>query len=267
MPIRIKITMEGMLENSGHVNLPDFIAQLNAIGGALRKMDIIAGGDGESSSKFRVVNLSHSSPATVVLEQTPLAKRKDTSVRVESIFKKYYGSILAEKVEPTMDLGIIENFKSAAKPIGKKISSVSVYIGETEFNITRDFARKLDDFFESGEECYGSICGRLESINIHDSANIFTIYPETGPKRISCKFSEELLEEAADALNRKVEVFGVLKYPRDMDFPNEIYVQSMEKFLPDNELTDLWDMKGVAPDCTNGLSSEDFIRRLRDEWV
>ncbi|GAF97510.1 unnamed protein product, partial [marine sediment metagenome] len=34
----------------------------------------------------------------------------------------------------------------------------------------------------------------------------------------------------------------------------------------DNELPNLLDLEGIIPNLTNGLSSEEYVKEIRDEW-
>ena len=79
-----------------------------------------------------------------------------------------------------------------------------------------------------------------------------------------CSFSPDKIEEAREALGRKIRVLGELTYPKGNDFPKDVRVQTIE-FLPeDDDLPSLTDLRGIAPDITGDLSSEEFVRNLRD---
>jgi hypothetical protein len=106
----------------------------------------------------------------------------------------------------------------------------------------------------------------LEQINIHEAANVFHIYPETGPKKVTCRFPSALYDDAVSAVGKRVEVFGTLKYRARATFPHEIAVRQIETFPPTHELPDWEDLRGRAPDATGGLPSEVFVRGLRDGW-
>ena len=68
------------------------------------------------------------------------------------------------------------------------------------------------------------------------------------------------------AVGRRVEVYGSLKYRAQAPFPHQISVTAIEAFPPDGELPDWEDLRGRAPGATGSLSSEAFIRELRDAW-
>jgi hypothetical protein len=64
----------------------------------------------------------------------------------------------------------------------------------------------------------------------------------------------------------RVEVNGTLKYRMGANFPHVIDVSSIVPFPPESEIPDWDDIRGLAPDATGKLSSEAFIRELRDAW-
>lgn len=68
------------------------------------------------------------------------------------------------------------------------------------------------------------------------------------------------------AVGRRVEVFGTLKYRRGASFPYQIDVTNIEAFPPEDELPDWNDLRGRAPGATGALSSEAFVRELRNGW-
>ena len=116
------------------------------------------------------------------------------------------------------------------------------------------------------DECSGSIEGMLEQINLHDGANIFHIYPDVGPRKVTCHFPARLIDDAVAAVGRRVEIFGTLKYRAGASFPHQVSVTDIEAYPPEDELPDWDDIRGRAPDATGDLSSEAFVRELRDGW-
>lgn len=73
-------------------------------------------------------------------------------------------------------------------------------------------------------------------------------------------------DDAIFAVGRKVDVFGTLRYRARSDFPHQIEVSSIEAHPPESELPDWDDLRGRAPDATGTLTSEAFVRELRDGW-
>ena len=112
----------------------------------------------------------------------------------------------------------------------------------------------------------GVIEGDLEQINVHEGANTFHIYPAVGPKKITCRFPNKLYEDAVAAVGKRVEVYGILRFRPGASYPHQIALTDIEIFPPESELPAWDDLRGRAPNATGGLSSEAFVRELRDGW-
>ena len=61
-------------------------------------------------------------------------------------------------------------------------------------------------------------------------------------------------------------MFGELKYRSGAPFAHQIAVSSIDAVVPDDDLPEWEDLRGRAPDATGHLSSEAFVRELRDAW-
>jgi len=115
---------------------------------------------------------------------------------------------------------------------------------------------------------HGFVRGKLEAINLHDSANVFTIYPRVGPSKIACHFPTALLDDAIHALNHSVEVHGVLSYRDQEPFPYSVEVARITDLELDVEEPPAFeDLLGCAPGLADGVPAEDWIatRRLEQE--
>ncbi len=71
-------------------------------------------------------------------------------------------------------------------------------------------------------------------------------------------------EAAIGAVGQFIEVHGIIHYKAVSTFPHQIDVKKLE-VLPDEEgLPSIFDLKGIAPGLTGGLSSEEFAQGLKD---
>jgi hypothetical protein len=264
---KIIIKIEGMPEEGGHIDFHDFISQLRIFSSTFFKLDLIASGDKKPSTKFRIVSLSHESPATIGIEAIPLPKRRDTVPLIERQFKESYTAVKTGHIPNNMDIELLKNFKEICKPIGKSIFNSFVSFNDDNFDFNANFGNRVQIALEVEEECYGTVSGYLEKLNIHSGANIFTIYPEVGAGKIECKIPTNLVDDAIGAVGRKVEMSGILKYIKNANFPHLIHVSSIEAFPSEDELPDLFDLRGKAPDATGKQTAVEFIREIRDAWV
>ena len=110
----------------------------------------------------------------------------------------------------------------------------------------------------------GALSGRIEAISFHTLPYGFTLYPIVGPQRVRCNFPPKQKNEAIAAIDKYVTVFGTLKYRHKSIYPHEIDVEHIETPPPEETLPRLSELKGIAPDLTQGLTPEDYVRKNRD---
>ena len=129
------------------------------------------------------------------------------------------------------------------------------------------FREYLRTAHNTGHRVINTIDGKLEQIDNPKNQNVFRIYP-TLPNRseVECQFPARLLDNARKALGRFVSVRGECFYRPRANFAHKIRVQEMEIFPPASTLPSLRDLYGIAPNATGDMTTEEFVRQLRDEW-
>jgi hypothetical protein len=264
----IKIIIEGMPEDSGLLRVNAFISELDAITKNISKMANFVSGNGASSFYLRISNLSYESPATVVLEAIPQNPEIDLRDMAIQKFYSTYHSIESDSQEnKKIEYGLIEGLIETTSIIGKSINSARIITDGYDLNLTKEFKAKLDLILAPEEKAKGFIRGMLEYINIHGGQNVFKIYPDVGPIKITCHFPPELTKTAIRAIGNYVEVKGELKYRAVSNYAHEISVEEIEIFSSDEDLPSLYNLRGIAPKLTGKLSSEEFIRKIRNEAI
>jgi hypothetical protein len=161
---------------------------------------------------------------------------------------------------------LLEDIRALARPVGKTVKNTTLLFNGHTFDLSPKVQNEVDKALAVDDECEGSIEGMLEQINIHDGANTFHIYPSIGPRKLTCNFPSKLYDEAVSAVGRRVEVTGTLRYRFGASKPHQIVVSQIEIFPPDSELPSWDDLRGRAPGATDELSSEAFVRELRNGW-
>lgn len=262
---RIELIIEGLPEDDGQVRFGAFMSQLQSLAATVAKLDRDAN-DGKPATTFRIAELSYSSPVRVVLEPHALPKQDyaghaiiESLVRVASALDN--GSDLSG-----LDADLLEDIRSLARPVGKSVRNSTLIFNGQRLDLTPRITSKVDYALAVHDECDGAIEGMLEQINIHESANTFHIYPEAGPRKLTCHFPARLYDDAVSAVGKRVEVTGTLRYRLGASYPHQIAVTQIEVFPPLADLPDWDDLRGRAPDALNGLSSEAFVRELRSAW-
>src|SRR5216683_101426 len=82
--LRITLKLEGLPEEDGHVRLSDLLAELQALKDALDNVDRMVGQTNDTILYYRVIDLKHSSPATVVLEPRLKPRKKKSPANAVS---------------------------------------------------------------------------------------------------------------------------------------------------------------------------------------
>lgn len=262
---RITLIIEGLPEDDGRVRLGAFMNQLQKLSATIAKLDREAN-DGKQATLYKIAELSYKSPVRVVLEPDALPKQPYVGHTIIESLGRVTQALENGSDLSAVDADLLEDIRGLAKPVGKSVANVTLLFNDHRFDLTPRVASKVDEVLAVDEECAGAIEGMLEQINLHDGANVFHIYPEVGPRKVTCHFPSKLLDDAVSAVGRKVEVAGNLHYRTGATFPHQVQVNQIEAFPPESELPDWDDVRGMAPDATGSLSSEAFIRNLRDGW-
>ncbi len=265
---RITIQLKGDPSDDEHLRLSDFISQLEAIRGALNRVEEHITDSDKRSVYYRVVDLRHTSPATIVLDAVPTDDSKDdlTSLVVD----KFVGGIKLIKQgisPPGFTYDVLESFKKIAEPLRKRVSELSITTDGEAVEVTKEIEADIEKIVGPDEITRGSVSGTLEYFNVHAGANLFRIYPVIGPKKVECHFPTDLLSKALAGVTKYVNVEGELRYKRNEPFAYAITVRDIEIFPDDEQLPSILDLRGIAPHATGNLTSEEFVRSIRDaQW-
>jgi hypothetical protein len=264
----ISVTIVGSDADGGDVRLSEFVEQLNLIRDALRETGHAIYGRESPEIEFRVVDLRHSSPATVVIK--PIAQRgqKAKVIRVCNGLVTNLTTLKAKRKPPAYaDLSTLEAYRDIARPLQKHVQRLDISTGKNKVvSIDRSFQQTVEDVIGPDISATGSISGILERVNLHN-AQRFDIYPKVGPKRIRCSFGEDLMEDVRRGLKRHITVLGKLRYKTWDKFPYAINAEGIDVHELDEDLPSIYDLQGIAPDATGALSSEEFMRTTREkDW-
>ena len=267
---KLTITIESAKSGRKHVSLGDFSFQLDALRRVLSTTESFVSGKG-AVIDWQVVDLRHSSPAEVVLQPVHTRTKFTDESKEDIIFKTVnevigYLKTLSGEASPPFEMNrqLLGHYKTFSDRIQKGILKVSVRSETDTIKISKNIKSAIDAVILPETKSIGVVEGRLEYVNIHGNRNLFRIYSVMEPERMDCFFPPDKIEEAREALDRKIRVSGELTYPEGSDFPKAVKVETIELLPEDDELPSLMDLRGIAPDLTGSLSSEEFVRNLRD---
>lgn len=248
---RITVEIKGSAEDGGYPRLTEFLQQLDAIKSALKHTERLLSGSDDRAVYYRIVELTMSSPATVVLEETPIR----TAERVGKLPKVPVTERLVSTLRQidqrgrvsnkNKDLAALESYRSIGTLLHRHVEAVTIKSGGQVVSIGESFNRKIDKIIGPDQIIAGSITGLLLAINLHNTTR-FELYPAVGPKKVACDFPSAMKKRVIEGLDRNVRVIGRLRYKQWADHPHAIGAEDLEVFPPDDELPTILDLRGLA---------------------
>lgn len=263
----IALRLEGTSADNRHVRLDDFLAQLRCLQDALDCIDQEA--NGRTTLYYRVVDLRHSSPATVTIE--PVLREPYRKAGIKSRYRnsptvvhhRFFNSLQAirfrgEKIENTSE-ATVDAFVELIGGLGKSFDTGAIFNGNASVPLDAGLSENLDQLLKPGFVSKGSVIGELLSISFARS-NRFYLYPLVGPTSIACHFNEELEKQARDCIKRKVRVFGKKFFRSSTDLPFRVDVTSIEELKQPRTFVQL------GKSVHRGEPAHEAIARGRHEW-
>jgi len=264
---RIILRLRGLDEDGGDVRLNEFVQQLDILKKALSETQRLF--PEEAFAYFKIVELQKNSPAQIGLEAVSI--RIEDEPKTKALVDRFFNSI-TEIDNGKFPKGFTYETFYAYKDLTslrekKRLTEVAISRNGNKPSFLYDFSSNIERIMGSDEFEFGAYTGMLEAINIHNQ-NIFYIYPTSHLPKLKCSFPKDLKAEAISAIGKYVTVFGNKKFKPNISgaIPYEIHVREIEVHPNEDELPTLKDLKGLSPNITEGKTSEDFVRGIRNEW-
>lgn len=125
-------------------------------------------------------------------------------------------------------------------------------------------ARQINQLLVKEHVSYGSIEGKVELISVHKGNRKFNVYHTVTGKAVECNLPGHLETDIIAALKRRVVVSGSIHRNWNGD-PQRVEVERLRVLRENDELPSLDELMGSLPDLTGDLSTEEFIRMIRDD--
>lgn len=261
---RFKITLTGG-EADGSIRLNDLVDQLNAVKASLNHVDVAVSGQKAPSLYYRITNITMNSPAVFVVEAVSKANSSIAhGRRVVARFNRDLKTVLAGKRPKDADLELLESYGALAKPMRGHVEQVALAFDETSMELPRNLDMRIDEILGPDQIEQGSIVGSLDVIDVHNQRNLFKVYPMVGPSSIKCQFAKGMLSEAVAGINRFVRISGELHFKKAEKFPHLIKVSKIDVLPERSSATNLSSLRGIAAGALKGMSSTEYVDRVRD---
>jgi hypothetical protein len=260
----ITIQLSGTRDRDS-LRLDDFLEELQTIRAALRETERLVSGK-EPTLHLQITALKKSSPAVVTLEAVSEAHDERALPEYANYVVRSFTANLRlitnrKKLPGKIDMVTLESYREMAAPVEKNRIEVQIKTGNNAVLINRNFKTILEEVMGEDEFAHGSISGKIEAINIHNR-NRFWLYPIIGPRRVVGKFKAKDRKRFTAAVDKYVTVYGRLRYKTWDKYPYAIKADDIEIH---DESVSLLDLRGIAPDATGNLTTQEYIDQLRDD--
>lgn len=263
---RIAFQLQGMESDNGDVQFDEFIKQLTYVEKSLNEVDKAVTRSPTETLFYRVVNLSHNSPAIIELEAIPLTEDNDTSELVVDRFISGLSQIYQEGTAPEdFDYEVLESFSSLTGLLGKTIRELTISTNGTKLPITTPISSTVNGILGTDVFEHGSVTGMLDHLNLHGDQPVFTVYPTLGGK-LRCIIRKSQKSLVVQAAGKYVTVYGRMRYRSRSTKPYEMNVEEIEIHPSEEDLPTLSELRGIAPDALDGQTTEKFLWEIRNEW-
>jgi hypothetical protein len=266
---RFRITIQGE-EADGSIRLTDLLDQLNAVKATLNQVDAAVSGQKSPSLYYRVTNITMNSPATFEVEAVPTQRSTPAHGRkVVAKFNRDLKTVIAGKRPKDANLELLESYGAMAQPMRKYIAQVSIQFDDdtNAVDVPRNLGLKVDEILGPDQVEVGSIIGSLDVIDVHNQRNMFKVYPAVGPASVKCQFPKGMLGAAVAGIERFVRISGELHFKKTEKYPHYIKVSKIEVLPERSDAAPLSSLRGIASGALRGMSSSEYVDRVRnDGW-
>jgi hypothetical protein len=273
--LNIALALVGPESERGLIRLNDLLSELTALQEALESIDREL--NGKSTLYYRVVNLSHKSttsqtrtPSTVVIE--PVLKPRMKGPRIKNRYGHYPAKIhhaffqtinnIREERPIRLSEPVLDAISALLDGLGTEFVRGQIRNNELKFSLDEDLKGRVENLLKPEYRSFGSVEGQLLAVNVA-RGNRFYIYPDVGPRSISCQFPESLFDEAKRMLRRNVKVYGTKLFRENTGFPFRVVdVEKLELAEPSKPFPEF----RPSPIRVIGLNADELVRESRENW-
>lgn len=243
-----------------YVPVASFLSVVHNTIGILREVDAEISDSHRGSLKWRIKDVSQNSPITMTIFAEPTSE-VDISQNVVDAYTDGLQLIdeSSDAIPPFFTPRALEKAKRLVGVLNDGVERIA-FEGSSQKPVTptQRLAANVDELLHTYDELT-SFEGNLDAATVHGK-RIFYVW-DVFDGRVSCRFPEHMLQEVLSLFGHRVIVHGRAHYSRSGK-PLYIEVEDVEG-VPEQE-------SRPAPEelepinITDGLSSEEYIRRLRD---
>lgn len=141
-------------------------------------------------------------------------------------------------------LELVQNLATLSDSKPHSLEGINIKFGSGKAkSFTSDYVSNIDSILGFESDAYGSVEGKLEAISGRGGLR-FNVYDSVHDNSVRCSFSYNHLEKAREAFEKRVHVFGSIKYSLG-GFPRSIKVEELKIFPEKKSLPSVFDVCGI----------------------
>ena len=258
---RVTLTVQGKLPE---ISLDSLLLILRESHYILQELDRAVSQRRDGTLKWMVSGLKHGSVA-VETESRVIRGQEDFGPQVARRFMEGIHTIQTEGVTPALfSPDSIASVNKIVRSLGTNgVPGLNLTGADRDAELTGSASNKIQALVGVRNKSIGSVEGRLELVSIHTRARRFNVYHAIANKAVRCNLPGDMEEQVIASLGKRVIVSGMVSYNL-VGEPVKVEADRLRVLKEERELPSIADMLGMAPDITGDLSTEEYIRQLRD---
>jgi hypothetical protein len=214
--------------------------------------------------QYEIADLTHSSPATAVLQARVSRQEAGIVNRAQQQFVQAIQIINDGGVPDFLDYPTLRTYKELGNVARKGGFVNRVRLNGSAADISAGLKDRLDLELSKDQFMVGTIRGTLKSYST-EGRNLLRIFPRTSPP-VTCEFRSKLKERASRLVEQDVEVVGKMRYRPNAYHPYYMYIKDINPASRPTGVISLASLRGMPTTPAEGASSEDLIREQRRAW-
>lgn len=213
--------------------------------------------------RWAIAHLHVDSPAVMTLRALPPTTGKDVS---QDVVDRYVDGLEQLERGEQLPAYFSEDGLNAAKRLadltGGDERAVVVRTPLRSVQVSQRISVNVDRMIKKSYVSDGSVEGTLEMVTLHENA-YFRVYDAIQGWGVPCHFQQEDIDEVRGALGRRVSITGRLRSDH-LGKPESLHVSGI-RVLGAEPLPTANEIRGIARGMTGGLTSEEYLERVRSD--
>jgi len=258
---KLVLTVKGML---GTISLESFLTVIDSSFEILKDLDSAISLEPKGSLDWVITGL-HEGSLSVEVQSNPKGQLKDYGTKVSERYLDGIHIIHEEGITPPYfsdrSLKLVRTVAKALKGNGADAMHILDPASGKSAELDARIEKTTSQLMGSRYESFGSVEGTLEMISIHRRPR-FNVYHAVTLRAVQCTLPDELREEVAGSLGRRVTASGLITY-NAKDEPRSIKLEELKVIPKEEELPNIAQFIGSDPDFTGDMSTAEYIRSIR----